>query len=472
MPSRNSFQPALDAAVRYALDHLSPEQESPVAATATLTMLRDEIDVALNDEGLDAKVVIDELVRSVEGGIVNSAGPRFFGWVIGGALPSALAADWLTSTWDQNAALYPAGPAAAVVEETVGRWLKDLLQLPSEASFALVTGCQMAHATCLAAARNALLARRGWDVEQQGLAGAPAIRIVGSTELHSTVGRAVRLLGIGAGQIVPLAVGPDERLLAGALEAALAEKPDAPTIVILQAGDVNTGVFDDFEALIPIARKFGAWVHIDGAMGLWTAASAKLRHLVRGVAAADSWTTDGHKWLNVPYDCGFAFVADAEAHRRSFAGQAAYARSTAEVRNPLDWTPEFSRRARGFASYAALRELGRNGVAELVDRCCDLARALATRIGALEGAELVWEPRINQGLVGFLDPSANATTADHDRRTEAVIAGILASGEAMFTATTWRGRRLMRVSVSNWRTTEADVDRVVRCVARVLEGMG
>jgi glutamate/tyrosine decarboxylase-like PLP-dependent enzyme len=242
--------------------------------------------------------------------------------------------------------------------------------------------------------------------------------------------------------------------------------------VVLQAGDVNTGTFDDFEALVPIAKRFGAWVHVDGAFGLWTAASKKLRHFTKGVAAADSWTTDGHKWLNVPYDCGFAFVADTEAHRRSFAGQAAYASSTSAARNPLDWTPEFSRRARGFATYAALRELGREGVAALIERTCGHAHALATGIGALQGAELVWEPHINQGLVGFLDPAPDATAADHDRRTDQVIAAIMASGEAMFTGTTWRGRRLMRVSVSNWRTTSEDVARVVRCVGRVLEGMG
>jgi glutamate/tyrosine decarboxylase-like PLP-dependent enzyme len=470
MPPPNVFEPALNAAVQHAVEHVSPSNDRSVGATAILESLRAQIDIPLNDAGIDSVRVIDELVHSVEGGIINCAGPRFFGWVIGGALPSALAADWLTSAWDQNAGLYNTAPAAALVEETAGRWLKELLGLPTHASFAFVTGCQMAHATCLAAARNAVLARTGWNVERHGIAGSPPIRVLTSTEFHSTIPRSIRLLGIGEGQIVSLPVDDAGRLRADALLAALEETPSAPTIVVLQAGDVNTGTFDDFESLIPIAKSSGAWVHIDGAFGLWAAASPKLRHFTKGVAEADSWATDGHKWLNVPYDSGYAFVADTEAHRRSFTGQAVYASSTSPARNPLDWTPEFSRRARGFATYAALRELGRDGVAALIERTCQHAHALATGIGALPGAELVWEPQINQGLVGFLDPTPGATSTDHDRRTDEVIARIMASGEAMFTGTTWRGRRLMRISVSNWRTASEDVARVVRCVANILAG--
>jgi glutamate/tyrosine decarboxylase-like PLP-dependent enzyme len=364
MPPPNVFESALNAAVQHAIEHVSPSNDRSVGATASLESLRAKIDVPLNDAGIDSVRVIDELVHSVEGGIINCAGPRFFGWVIGGALPSALAADWLTSAWDQNAGLYNTAPAAALVEETAGRWLKELLGLPTHASFAFVTGCQMAHATCLAAARNAVLARTGWNVERQGIAGSPPIRVLTSTEFHSTIPRSIRLLGIGEGQIVSLPVDDAGRLRADALLAALKEAAGIPTIVVLQAGDVNTGTFDDFESLIPIAKNFGAWVHIDGAFGLWAAASPKLRHFTKGVAEADSWATDGHKWLNVPYDSGYAFVADTEAHRRSFTGQAVYASSTSPARNPLDWTPEFSRRARGFATYAALRELGRDGVAD------------------------------------------------------------------------------------------------------------
>ena len=458
------FQSPLAATLLHAVAHLSPDKISSVAAVTDLDTLRSRLDLPLSEGGMEPVRVIDELVEGVRGGIIDSAGGRFFGWVIGGSLPAALAADWMTSTWDQNAGLYACSPAAAVVEETAGRWLKELLHLPAGASFALVTGCQMAHATCLAAARHAVLARVGWDVEQDGLSGAPPIRILTGTEKHATVLRAVRLLGMGERCITALPVDANGGLVKEALAAALKES-SGPTIVVLQAGDVNTGAFDGFAELVPLAKEHGAWVHIDGAFGLWAAASPKLRHLVRGVELADSWATDGHKWLNVPYDCGYAFVVDTAAHRASMSQKAAYLTHVAEARDQLDWNPEFSRRGRGFATYAAIRQLGRSGVAELVERCCAHAHALVTRMGALPGAEMVWEPVINQGLVRFLDPAGE----DHDAFTEQVMADILATGEAFFSGTTWRGRRTMRVSVSNWQTSEADVERVVRCVAGVLE---
>jgi len=301
-------------------------------------------------------------------------------------------------------------------------------------------------------------------VEQEGLVGAPKIRILTSTEVHSTVLRAVRLLGMGVKNIVPLQADDQGRLLASALEQELSRDADAPTIVVLQAGDLNIGAFDDFEALIPIVHRYGAWVHVDGAFGLWAAASPKLRHLMRGADAADSWSTDGHKWLNVPYDSGYAFVANAAAHRGSMTQKAAYLTKGGEARDPLDWNPEFSRRARGFATYAAIRQLGRNGVAALIERCCEHAHALVTRIGAFPGAEMLWEPTLNQGLVRFLDPEG----VNHDARTEQVIAAIAADGEAFFTGTTWRGMRAMRLSVCNWQTSTEDVDAAVRSVEEVL----
>jgi glutamate/tyrosine decarboxylase-like PLP-dependent enzyme len=372
--------------------------------------------------------------------------------------------------------MYACAPAAAVVEEVVGVWLKDILHLPATASFALVTGCQMAHVTCLLAARHALLARQQWDVEKEGLAGSPPIRILTSTEIHGSTVRAVRMLGLGEKHIHGLAVDADGRLREDALVEALERSPSQPTIVVLQAGDLNIGAFDDFANLIPIAKKFGAWVHVDGAFGLWCAASPRLRHLLNGVDGADSWTTDGHKWLNVPFDCGYAFVADREAHRASLSHRASYLTHASEARDQMDWNPEWSRRGRGFATYAALRQLGRQGVADLIERTCDHAHALVTRIGSLEGAEIVWEPQINQGLVRFLapgedprkDPRKGASAADSDAFTDRIMAEILASGEAFFTGTTWRGRRAMRVSVCNWQTSAKDVDRVVACVARIL----
>jgi glutamate/tyrosine decarboxylase-like PLP-dependent enzyme len=462
------FRQTLDAAFDQAVNHLESLDQTSVAATVDLATLRARINKPLVRSGVAPEQVIRELNADVAGGLLGSAGGRFFGWVIGGALPAAVGADWLTSAWQQNSALYACSPAAAVVEETVGVWLKDILGLPPAASFALVTGCQMAHVTCLAAARHALLRNRNWDVESQGMFGAPPIRILSSTECHGSFERAVRLLGFGQSHVKLLPADDQGRLIPEALEDELKKDTAAPTLVLLQAGDINIGAYDEFEKLIPIAKRYGAWVHVDGAFGLWAGASPRFRHLVEGIEAADSWATDGHKWLNVPFDSGFAFVADREAHRASLSIRASYLTHAADARDQVDWNPEWSRRARGFPAYAALRQLGRDGVAELVERCCRHAHSLTTRIGALPGAEVLWEPTINQGLVRFLDQKIAATESDHDRRTDEVIAAILKTGEAFFGGTTWRGRRAMRISVTNWRTTDADVERVVKAVASVL----
>ena len=441
-------------AARISLDYLEHLDQHPVAGdSAGLDGLRRP----LADDGIAPEQVIAELAQDARSGLVNSAGGRFFGWVIGGAVPSSVAADWLTAAWDQNACLSGSSPAAGIVEEVAGAWLKQILGLPAKASFAFVTGCQMAHVTCLAAARHALLERRGWDVGQQGLSGAPKIRIISSDQRHGSFERAVRLLGLGTGNVEYLASDSDVRLPPEALDGALANNDD-PAIVLLQAGEINTGAYDDFAALIPIAHRHHAWVHVDGAFGLWAAASPRYRHLTEGMGAADSWATDGHKWLNVTYDSGYAFVAHPEPHRASMSHRAAYLTHDATVREEMDWNPDWSRRARGFATYATLRELGRNGVAALIERCCDHARALVEGIGCLPGAEVLWRPSINQGLVRFGD----------DRRTDQVIAAIARTGEAFFTGTTWRGMRAMRVSVCSWQTSEEDVRRTVNAVAKVL----
>jgi glutamate/tyrosine decarboxylase-like PLP-dependent enzyme len=467
MPSAD-MRDALSLAFRHALSYREAEPDALVAAQATAESLRSRLNIPLNDAPADAFTVLNDLITAVEGGLHNTTGGRFFGWVIGGSLPSALAADWLTSAWDQNAGAFAVAPAAAVAEDVAGEWLKDLLHLPPDASFALVTGCQMAHVTCLAAARHSLLAARGHDVERDGLFSAPPIRILTSTELHGTVSRAARLIGFGERSLTLLPCDAAGRLAEDALEDALATRPDMPAIVLLQAGDLNIGACDDFATLIPLARKYNAWVHVDGAFGLWTSACPRLAHLTRGAELADSWATDGHKWLNVPYDCGYAFIRDPHAHRAAFAHHAAYVPQGVQTRDALDWTPEFSRRARGFATYAAIRELGREGVAALIDRCCSHAHSLATRIGALPGAELVWEPRINQGLVRFLSPQPDAAPQLHDAFTDRVTAAILADGCALFSNTTWRGKRCMRISVCNWQTSADDVNRTVDSVARVL----
>ncbi len=467
--SEDLFAPVLAAAAEHARQYLDPDNDGPVAPTVGLAEMRGRMDVPLTGAGVDPVTVLNELVEAARGGNSASGRGRFFGWVIGGALPAAMAADWMTSAWDQNAGLFAISPAAAVAEEVAGKWLKELLGVPATASFAFVTGCQMAHLTCLTVARHAVLKKHGWDVNREGLSGAPAIRILTSTEMHGTTARAVRVLGMGERHIEKLEADSEGRLAETALRTALQQAPSQPAIVVLQAGDLNIGAFDDCAKLIPIAKEFGAWVHVDGAFGLWAAASDRLRHLLAGSELADSWATDGHKWLNVPYDSGYAFVADAAAHRKALSQRGAYIPEATEARDPIDWTPEFSRRARGFATYAALRQLGRNGVAELVDRCCERAQELVTRMGALPGAEMLWRPQINQGLVRFLDPAQGAGEAQHDAYTDAVIAKILLTGESLFSGTTWRGRRAMRVSVSNWQTSEEDVERVVRCVAAVLE---
>lgn len=464
--SRQATQ-ALQQALRHASEYLNGLDARPVAATVSCEDLRSRLGAILSDAGMNPCQVIDELVANTSGGHLGSASGRFFGWVIGGSLPSALAADWLSSTWDQAAGIYACGPAAAVVEEIAGAWLKELLGLPDEASFAFTSGCQFAHFTCLAAARHALLRAAGWDVNADGLFGAPKVKILCTDQRHATVDRAIRFLGFGNANIVAVPTEPNGQIDLVAFQSVLAANAK-PTIVVLNAGDLNIGAFDRFDKIIPIAKAAGAWVHIDGAFGLLARASRSKRPLLAGVELADSWATDGHKWLNVPYDSGLAFVRDHEAHRASMTASANYIAVDGNVRNQIDWTPEWSRRARGFAIYAALRELGRNGLEDLIDRCCAHARAIVLGIGALDGTEILWEPHLNQGLVRFLDSRAGATAQDHDARTDAVIAAVNASGEAFFSGSTWRGKRAMRVSVVNWRTTQDDVRRTVAAVASIL----
>ncbi len=461
----------LELALRIALDHLSSLDERPVNATASIDELRRRLHKPLQYRGLAAEEVIQQLVADVAGGLNASAGGRFYAWVIGGAVPAALAADWLTSAWDQNAGMYAVSPGSAIVEEAAGAWIKELLGLPATASFALVTGGQMANTTGLAAARYRVLKNKGWNVERQGLCGGPSIRVVTGEHRHATIARSVRLLGMGTDCVVDLPLDAEGRLPAPTLDAELAKSAGTPTIVLLQAGEINTGVYDDFATLIPIAKKHGAWVHVDGAFGLWAAASPRLRRFLRGVEQADSWATDGHKWLNVPYDCGYAIIADTEAHRDAMSQRAAYLTPSAVARDQVDWNPEFSRRARGFATYAAIRELGRDGIADMIERCCDYAHAIAMGIGRLPDAELLWEPIINQGLVRFPDPRIDATDADHDCHTEKVIAAIVATGEAFFGPTTWRGKRCMRISVCSWQTSSDDVRRAIQAVRSATEAL-
>ncbi len=453
----------LAAAANHAARYLDRMPSRPIAATAGLTELRHRLRKPLPETGLDAAAVIDELVRDTDGGLMGSTSGRFFGWVIGGTLPVAIAADWLTSTWDQNAASNLTAPAEAVVEDVCGEWMKELLGLPEAASFAFVTGCQMAHTTALAAARHKLLRDRGWDVEAAGLSGAPPLAILTTESRHESILRSARLLGVGTNAIRYVGTDNVGRLRPAALAEALRQLGPVPTVVWLQAGDLNTGVFDPFAEACAVAHEAGAWVHVDGAFGLWAATSARHRHLLEGVERADSWATDGHKWLNLPFDSGMVFVAHAAAHRAAFAQDASYSVPHEDLRNQKDWNPEWSRRGRGFPAYAAIRALGRAGIGEIVERCCAHADRLVREIGRLPGAEVVAAPVINQGLVRFL-----GTDGDHDRATDAVIRAIQQKGVAWFGGATWNGMRVMRVSVCNWSTTDQDIVQTVASVAEVL----
>ena len=464
MSHDSRFASVLGPTLQHALEYLEGLPDAPVGARAGLEELRTRLSGPIPKQGKDAKQVIDELVLHCRDGLIDSPGGRFFAWVIGGSVPAALAADWLTSTWDQNAGMFTVAPAAAVVEEVVGTWLLELLRLPSSASFALVTGCQMAHVTCLAAARNAVLTQQGWDVEEDGLIGAPPIRVITGDQRHGTIERALRILGLGRNAIVDIPVASDGQLKPEPLKAALASDPEKATIVLLQAGDINTGSFDPFHELIAIAKRYKAWVHVDGAFGLWANASPEYRHLCAGVELADSWATDGHKWLNVPYDCGYAFVADREAHYRSFSHRASYLNHSDEARDQVDWNPEYSRRGRGFASYAAISSLGSEGIADLVARSCRFAKRIVKEASLIPGVEAMWEPILNQGLLRFLASGNNSGTEDHDRRTEEMTQRIVDSGEAFFACTTWRGMRCMRVSVCGWQTDDEAVTRTVTAI--------
>ena len=453
----------LAVAAEHAARYLDEIPSRPIAATASLAELRRRLGKPLPETALDATTVIDELVRDTEGGLMGSTSGRFFGWVIGGTLPVAIAADWLTSTWDQNAASNLTAPAEAVVEDVCGAWIKELLGLPQAASFAFVTVCQMAHTTALAAARHKLLRDRGWDVESAGLAGAPQLRILTTENRHESILRSARLLGIGTNAVHYVGADNHGRLRPGALADALRQSGPAPAVVWLQAGDLNTGVFDPFAEACAVAREAGAWVHVDGAFGLWANTSAHHRHLLAGVEQADSWATDGHKWLNLPFDSGMVFVAHAAAHRAAFAQDASYSVPHEELRNQKDFNPEWSRRGRGFPAYAAIRALGRAGIGEIVERCCAHAERLVHGIGELPGAEVVSAPLINQGLVRFRGADGN-----HDRATDEVIRAIQHKGIAWFGGATWNGRRVMRISVCNWATTERDIELAVASVADVL----
>jgi glutamate/tyrosine decarboxylase-like PLP-dependent enzyme len=469
-PTRAPVGPdAIDAALARAAElaraYVAELPDRSVHHTSTLDELRDRFGGPLPETGEDPVATVDALAAAARGGLIASAGPRYFGFVIGGSVPAALGADWLTSAWDQNAGLYVIGPAAAVAEEVAGGWLAELFGLPAGVSVGFTTGATMATFTGLAAGRHRLLERAGWDVERQGLFGAPEIPVVVSEESHVTIFAALQMLGLGRERVIRVPTDGQGAMRADALAGVLASL-DRPALVTAQAGNVNTGAFDPIPEIVAAVRANGGWLHIDGAFGLWAAADPARRHLVDGVGLADSWTTDAHKWLNVPYDSGLSFVADPAAHHAAMTlGAAYYVETTGTERDPYNWVAESSRRARGFAVWAAVRSLGRSGLAEMIGRTSDLARRFAAGLDGAPGLRILNDVVLNQVLVRFEDPSGDVAAGD--ARTDAVIAAVQADGTLWLGGTRWHGQRAMRISVSGWATTEADVDASIAVIRRI-----
>ncbi len=451
---------ALDRAHAHAATWLDSVPDRDVGPQATYEEMLRALGGPVPEEPVDPAEVVDALARAAEPGLTAMQSGRFFGFVIGGTLPAALATDWLVSAWDQNSGLLAVTPATVAAETVAGGWVLDLLGLPAESAVGFVTGGCMANTTCLAVARHHVLAAAGWDVQAHGLQGAPRLHVVLSQERHATVDSALRYLGIGDATARLVATDDQGRIRLDDFAAALAEGEGRPTVVSLAAGNVNTGSFDPFPAAVALAHEHDAWVHVDGAFGLWAAAAPGLRHLVEGVAAADSWATDAHKWLNVPYDCGIAITRHPASHRTAMGAHAAYLIESAGPPDPVELVPEFSRRARGVPVYAALRSLGRSGVADLVERDCAHARRFAAELSAVDGVAVLNEVVLNQVLVRF---------EDDDATTRRVVDELLAERKVYMGPSVFKGRAAMRISVSGWQTTDADVAFSVEAVRRALD---
>ncbi|MCX5129693.1 pyridoxal-dependent decarboxylase [Streptomyces sp. NBC_00347] len=452
---------AREAALRRAHDHavrwLASLNDRRVPARASV----DEIVRALGRELPAAPSapadVVDLLATACEPGLTAFPSGRFYGFVIGGTEPAALATDWLVSAWDQNCVLHAASPAYSAVEEVAGAWLLDLLGLPADSAVGFTTGATMANFTCLAAGRDAVLRRAGWNVARDGLTGGPGVRVLAGEDRHMAIDLALRYLGLGQPELIT--ADGQGRIEPAALRRALATGGQRPTLVILQAGDIHSGAFDPFAEAIGAAREADAWVHVDGAFGLWAAASDRYAHLTAGCADADSWATDAHKTLNVPYDCGLAIVRDPSAVRAAMGLRGDYLIQHEEG-DPTDKVPELSRRGRAFTVWAVLRSLGRSGVADLVERLCGHAAAFAAGIAATDGATVLNDVVFTQVCAEFGD----------DARTERVLTRLLDDGTAWISGSTWRGRRVMRISVSNWSTTDDDVARTLDAIRRASAG--
>lgn len=446
----------LERAQQLAIQWLGCLPEQPVGVPVEPALLRARFDDRLPLRGEPATQVLDDLVAAVEPGLVASAGPRYFGFVTGGALPVAVGADWLVSTWDQDAATYVMSPAAAVIEEITAGWVVDLLGLPVDAAVGFVTGAQMANVACLAAARRSLLAAQGWDVETDGLAGAPTLTVVIGDHAHATVVQALRLLGFGSARAVRVAADGQGRMCPDQLRAHLEQIP-GPVLVCAQAGHVNTGACDPLQSIGELlATRSSAWLHVDGAFGLWAAAAPTRRYLVAGVELADSWAVDAHKWLNVPYDAAMAVVRDPAALTGAMTTSSSYLPLSGL--DPSTRTPENSRRAWATPIYAALRALGRQGVADLVDGCCALASQAARELARHPGVQILNDVVLNQVL---FRPKAGDVAA--------LTAAVQHDGTCWVGTTVWEGKPAVRFSVSNHATTPADITRSTASITGLID---
>jgi glutamate/tyrosine decarboxylase-like PLP-dependent enzyme len=459
----NEWRAVLGAAVDHAVAYRESLDTRPQVPGLTYRQMRERVAAPVPEAGADPAAILDELAEVADPGLMPVAGPRFFGWVMGSSALPGVAADMLVSAWGQNAGYQATAPAMAAIEETAEAWLLDLLDLPREASIGFTTGATVANGICLAAARTRLLLDAGWDPDADGLFGAPPVEVLIGADAHSSVFSGLQLIGFGHNRVTRIATDAQGRMDASALEAALA-KGQGPRLVILQAGQVNTGCFDNFARLVPLARAAGAWVHVDGAFGLWARAVPALAPLADGLDGADSWVTDGHKWLQVPYDCGFAIVRDREAHQRAMNNWASYLPVIeAGDRVPSAFVPELSRRSRGVPVWAMLKALGRQGLIELIERNCAQARRFAARLGAEPGVTVLNEVVLNQVIVEFGAGDATARKA----ATEAVIAEVQAEGTLFAAGSGWHDHWVMRLSVSSAATTDADIDRAADAIIGV-----
>lgn len=461
------FDRLIEHACRRARAHHDPSRRRGPRPLATTAELRAALRVGLADAGRDPREVIDALADAAENGLMGNTSPSFFAWVMGASSPVGMAADLLTTAWGQNAAIYQTAPAAAVAEEAVAEWLLELLDLPRESSVGFATGATMANSVCLAAARSEVLRRHEWDVEGDGLAGAPPVHVFIGAEAHVSVLAVLRQLGFGERKLIRIPADSQGRMQLAALSAAV-EGAKGPKIIVTQAGHINSGAFDALETIAALARQHAAWLHVDGAFGLWARCAPSLRGLAAGAELADSWAVDGHKWIQLPYDCGFAIVRHPDAHRRAMGKSASYLNRAAEDgRNPSEWVPELSRRARGFAAWAVMQSLGRAGIREIVERHCACARELASAVSKVPGIRVLNEVCLNQVALAF-EP-AGAAANEIDTATDAVIADIQRENACFVSGAQWKGRRIMRVSVISRDTERGHVTGLAESIARACQ---